>query len=156
MMSKSSQISQQSIIVGIVCLAIFLLLLFLNIIQINYRFTQEGYRGRHLAPATFFSQDDPNDKVGTTPERKKEQARVDAEIDEYFDGHFRDFVGHDYESDINMNYDFNKIGSSYYYDLMWSQYETKMRLNYLQHAVDELRGTIELVGKRLFVNSVLH
>jgi hypothetical protein len=156
MMSKSSQIFQQSIMVGIICLATFLLLLFFNIIQINYRFVKEGYRGRHLAPATFFSEDDPNDKVGTTPERKKEQARVDAEIDEYFDGHFREFVGHDYESNNHMNYDFNKIGSSYYSDLMWAQYETKMRLNYLQHAVDELRGTIDLLGKRLFVNKTLH
>lgn len=155
-MSKSSQIFQQSIMVGIICLAIFLLLLFFNIIQINYRFAKEGYRGRHLAPATFFSEDDPNDKVGTTPERKQEQARVDAEINEYFDGHFKSFTGGDYEADIQMNYDFNEIGSSYYYDLMWSQYETKMRLNYLQHAVDELRGTIDLLGKRFFVNKTLH
>jgi hypothetical protein len=154
MISKSLKIFQQPIIIGIICLAIFLLLLFLNIVQINYRFVQEGYRG--LAPATFFSQDDLNDKVGTTPERKKEQVRVDAEINEYFDGHFKSSIGSDYEADINMNYDFDKIGSSYYYDLMLSQYETKMRLNYLQHAVDELRGTMDLVGRRLFVNNILH
>jgi N-formylglutamate amidohydrolase len=97
--------------------------------------------------AVFFNEDDPNDKIGTSTERNDEQSRVNKEIKEYFNDNF--------EVNTNAAYSGGFGANNYgWYNGMWNiQIETNKRLNYLQHSVDELRGTINVVGKKLGANN---
>jgi len=97
--------------------------------------------------ATFFNDDDPNDKIATSTERNDEQSRVNKEIKDYFNDNFVVNTAVAYSGGFGAN----NYG---WYNGMWDiQIETNKRLNYLQHSVDELRGAISTVGKRLGANN---
>jgi len=169
-MFKCNKISKPLIFV-ILCLAILFVLFYLNIIQINPIYLKEGMTpnssgdigsptelslrnvGGVNAPrpntAVFFSKDDPNDQIGTSTERSDEQSRVNNEIKDYFNDNF--IVNND---SYSGGFGANNFGWNNGVWLM--NIETNKRLNYLQHSVDELRGIIDGVGKKLMVNVKLH
>ena len=141
-MFKCNKISKP-LIFGILCLAIFFVLFYFNIIQVNPRYMKEG-----MSPQTavFFNEDDPNDKVATPIERTDEQSRVNREIKDYFNDNF--VVNND---SYSGGFGANNFGWNNGVWLM--QMETNKRLNYLQHSVDELRGLIDGFGKKVGVNA---
>jgi hypothetical protein len=94
--------------------------------------------------------DDPNDIIGTSLERSNEHKRVNKEITDYFNSNFTINDDAPYSGGFAVNnYGWN--------DGIWRmQIETNKRLNYLQHSVDELRGTISVIGKKMGANVKLH
>lgn len=119
-------------------LGIFLLLIFFNIIKINPRLFVEGYENN--SQPIFFSEDSENDKAGTGWQRSEEHGRVNREIKEY------------YNNDFDENLGSSNIGGGYFCDLTG----INKRLNYMQHAIDEIRGTANKAGKKLGVGKKLH
>ena len=139
-MNKIKKISKL-LIIGILCLAIFFVLFYLN-----PKYSKEGMTERQ---PVFFNEDDPNDKVATPTERNEEQARVNHEIKDYFNDNF-------VANNDSYSGGFGANNYSWNNGVWLMQMETNKRLNYMQHSIDEIRGLIDGVGKRIGANTKLH
>ena len=133
---------------------IFLMLIISNIINPQWsnnsrKLLKEGYNNQ-----VFFSEDDPHDKSANYWERDTEQKRVDNEIDEYFNNKFYQNIGNIYS---NINYSDNKCYTdASNISICEKQHEVNQRLNYMQHTIDEIRGSIDGMNNRMGLGRKLH